>query len=175
MKLRILIAAVFFIIPSLSYLSADVYRWTDSSGRVVFGNRPPSNARDAQVIFREIPASPEAARSDRPDNSSGVEAIPREADEEKKGLEEPSAEAGPGAPGAPLGREELIALERAKIENKIKELEALPLDHFGSQKNKRVRIGYYQYRLETLMANPDDYFSNPEPFEGNIKTPVKNP
>jgi hypothetical protein len=175
MKLRILIAAVFFIIPSLSYLSADVYRWTDSSGKVVFGNRPPSNARDAQVIFREMPAGPEATPSKRPDNSSSVEAIPPEADEEKKGIEEPSAEAGSAAPSAPLSREELIAVERAKIENKIKELEALPLDHFGSQKNKRVRIGYYQYRLENLIADPDDYFSNPEPFEGNIKTPVKNP
>jgi hypothetical protein len=51
----------------------------------------------------------------------------------------------------------------------------LPLEHFGSQKNKRVRIGYYQYRLETLLANPDNYFNNPEPFEGNIKTPSKTP
>jgi hypothetical protein len=36
-----------------------------------------------------------------------------------------------------------------------------------------VRIGYYQYRLETLLSNPDEYFKNPEPFEGNIPTPEK--
>jgi hypothetical protein len=67
----------------------------------------------------------------------------------------------------------MIAQEKIKIEKKIQELEALPLDYFGSQKNKRVRIGYYQYRLETLMTRPDEYFNNPEPFEGNLNPPTK--
>ncbi|MCU0564836.1 MAG: hypothetical protein MUE48_13045 [Desulfobacterales bacterium] len=68
---------------------------------------------------------------------------------------------------------ELVAREKVKLEKKIEELEKGPLDQFGSQRNKRVRIGYYQYRLETLLANPDEYFKNPEPFEGNIPTPAK--
>jgi hypothetical protein len=175
MKYRVLIAALFFVIPSLSYLSADIYRWTDSSGNVVYGNQPPANASNVQVMFKEIPASPGTKATVPPDTSSSAEAISQEPEEKKQGGEEARQEAQPEAPSAPLSREEKTAVERANLEKKIKDLEALPLDHFGSQKNKRVRIGYYQYRLETLLTNPDDYFKNPEPFEGNIKTPSKTP
>jgi hypothetical protein len=175
MKYRILIAALFFVIPSLSYLSADIYRWTDSSGNVVYGNQPPANAGNVQVMFKEIPAGPGTKAAGPPDTASSAEAIPREPEEEKQVGEEARQETQPATPSAPLSRDEMIAAERANLEKKIKDLEALPLDHFGSQKNKRVRIGYYQYRLETLLTNPDDYFKNPEPFEGNIKTPAKKP
>jgi hypothetical protein len=32
-----------------------------------------------------------------------------------------------------------------------------------------VRIGYYRYRLEDLMQDPEKYFNQPSQFEGNIK------
>ena len=67
-------------------------------------------------------------------------------------------------------QEEKIAAEKERLEAKIAELEEKPLEYFGSQKNKRTRIGYYKYRLETLLQDPDKYFSEPEKFEGNIKT-----
>ena len=66
--------------------------------------------------------------------------------------------------------EERIAAEKERLEDKIAELEEKPLEYFGSQKNKRTRIGFYKYRLETLQQDPDKYFSEPEKFEGNIKT-----
>ena len=66
--------------------------------------------------------------------------------------------------------QEQIAAEKAKLEAKIAELESKPLEYFGSQKNKRARIGFYKYRLEMLLEDPDRYFSEPEKFEGNIKT-----
>lgn len=175
MKFRILIAAVFFIIPSLSYLSADIYRWTDSNGNVVYGNQPPANASDVKVMIRETPGRAGASSSTQPDNSGSAEANLKGVEEEKQGVEQPPEESGAAKPSAPPSREEMIAIERAKLEKKIQDLEELPLDHFGSQKNKRVRIGYYQYRLESLLANPDNYFNNPEPFEGNIKAPEKSP
>lgn len=175
MNFRILIAAIFFVIPSLSYLSADIYRWTDSNGNVVYGNQPPANASNVKVMIRETPGRAGAGPSTQPENSSSVEAILKGVEEEKQDVDQPPEETGAAKPSAPPSREEMIALERIKLEKKIKDLEELPLDHFGSQKNKRVRIGYYQYRLEALLANPDDYFNNPEPFEGNIKTPAKTP
>jgi len=52
---------------------------------------------------------------------------------------------------------------------RVTTLEEKPLDYFGSYKNKRVRIGYYKYRLETLMQDPDKYFNEPMSFEGNVK------
>jgi hypothetical protein len=175
MKYRILIAALFFVIPSLSYLSADIYRWTDSKGHVVYGNQPPSDAASVKLMFRETTSGPEAKPSAQTDDSNSLEAIIRGLDEEVQREEQTRKEAESAKPSTPLGREEMIAVEKANLEKKIKELEAMPLDRFGSQKNKRVRIGYYQYRLETLLTNPDEYFNNPEPFEGNIKAPSKTP
>ncbi len=68
-----------------------------------------------------------------------------------------------------LSQEDKIAAEKERLEAKITELEEKPLEYFGSQKNKRTRIGFYKYRLETLEQDPDKYFSKPEKFEGNIK------
>ena len=67
--------------------------------------------------------------------------------------------------------EERIAAEKEMLEDKIAELEAKPLDYFGSQKNKRTRIGFYKYRLEILENDPEKYFAEPEEYQGNIKTP----
>ena len=68
-----------------------------------------------------------------------------------------------------LSQEDKIAAEKERLEEKIADLEAKPLEYFGSQKNKRTRIGFYKYRLETLEQDPDKYFSQPEKFEGNVK------
>ena len=66
-------------------------------------------------------------------------------------------------------QEDKIAAEKERLEAQIAELEEKPLEYFGSQKNKRTRIGFYKYRLETLEQDPDKYFSEPEKFEGNVK------
>jgi len=67
--------------------------------------------------------------------------------------------------------EEKIAAEKEMLESKIAELEEKPVEYFGSPKNKRTRVGFYKYRLEMLLEDPDKYFSEPEEYEGNIKTP----
>ena len=67
--------------------------------------------------------------------------------------------------------EEKIAAEQERLEAKIAELEEKPVEYFGSPKNKRTRVGFYRYRLEMLLEDPDKYFSEPEEYEGNIKTP----
>jgi len=68
-----------------------------------------------------------------------------------------------------LSQEDKIAAEKERLEEKIADLEGKPLEYFGSQKNKRTRIGFYKYRLETLEQDPEKYFSEPEKFEGNVK------
>jgi len=67
-----------------------------------------------------------------------------------------------------LSQEDKIAAEKERLEAKIAELEEKPLEYFGSQKNKRTRIGFYKYRLEILLEDPDKYFSEPEEYQGNI-------
>jgi hypothetical protein len=66
-------------------------------------------------------------------------------------------------------RQELIEAEKERLEKRIAYLEEQPLEFFGSQKNKTVRIGYYRYRLQALNEDPDKYFSQPSSFEGNVK------
>jgi len=73
------------------------------------------------------------------------------------------------AADTPEPSEENIAAEKERLEAKIAELEERPLEYFGSQKNKRTRIGFYKYRLETLEQDPDKYFSEPEEYQGNLK------
>ena len=68
-------------------------------------------------------------------------------------------------------QEDKIAAEKEMLEAKIAELEEKPVEYFGSPKNKRTRVGFYKYRLEMLLEDPDKYFSEPEEYEGNIKTP----
>jgi Domain of unknown function (DUF4124) len=173
MKLRILVAAIFFMIPGLTYLGADVYRWSDSQGNTYYGNRPPAEGRNIKLMFKEVPSDPAANQQEPEAGPGATEAIIEELDEELR-REAEDRKQKEAAAGAPAARQDLIAGEKEKLEKKIAELEALPLEYFGSQKNKRVRIGYFQYRLETLMNNPQDYFNNPEPFEGNTPPPPKN-
>lgn len=175
MKSRLIAALIFFVVPCLSYLSADVYRWADEQGNMIYGNTPPSNARNVKLMFkeRESASAPAAGAAAQEEEQRSAEAIIQELEEEKAREEEARKEAESIKRNAPPGRDELIAREKVRLEKKIAELEAQPLDYFGSQNNKRVRIGYYQYRLDTLRSNPDEYFANPESFEGNVKTPEK--
>jgi flagellar biosynthesis/type III secretory pathway M-ring protein FliF/YscJ len=87
-------------------------------------------------------------------------------DQETEAAEDQEAEA---AEDQESSQEDKIAAEKERLEDKIAELEEKPLEYFGSQKNKRTRIGFYKYRLETLEQDPDKYFSEPEKFEGNVK------
>lgn len=173
MKSRLIAALIFFVVPGLSYLSADVYRWADEQGNMFYGNTPPSNARNVKLMFKESAAAPAAGVAAQDEAQRSAEAIVQELEEEKVREDEARKEAESVKRNAPPGRDEMIAREKVKLEKKIAELEALPLDYFGSQNNKRVRIGYYQYRLDALMSSPDEYFANPESFEGNVKTPDK--
>ena len=175
MKLRFIAALIFFVIPGLSYLSADVYRWTDAQGNVFYGNQPPSDAQDVNVMFKETTSAPGPGGAGpsgaiQEEGQQNVETIIK--DLEEQGREEEARRNAESAKRlATPNREELITSEKIRLEKKIAELEEKPLDYFGSQKNKRMRIGYYQYRLDTLMTNPDAYFATPESFEGNVKPP----
>ena len=59
-------------------------------------------------------------------------------------------------------REDVIARERKRLLFAIYTLEDAPLEKFGSQKNKRRQVGYFKYRIEELLNNPDTYFQYPE-------------
>ncbi len=153
-----------------SPIEADIYTWTDENGVRHYSNSPPPDAKDSEVIFEEYQHDP----------ASDKERFEMEQQEWKKLMQqieaderEAAEEAGRRSAGAQTNQkpsmEERTAAEKKRLEDTIADLEEKPLDFFGSQKNKRVRLGYYRYRLDALMKDPENYFNNPESFQGNVK------
>ncbi len=166
MKFTIALFAIFlaglFVIP----LHADIYSWTDENGVKHFSNAPPADAQNVNIEFKEYQYNEKADRQRFEMEQEEWESVFREAErEEKKERQQAEAERRNRKPT----RAELIESEKQRLLNKVTELEEKPLDYFGSYKNKRVRIGFYKYRLETLMQDPDKYFNQPVQFEGNVK------
>lgn len=61
-----------------------------------------------------------------------------------------------------VDQQALINREKKRLALAVQDLEAAPLEKFGSQKNKRRQVGYFKYRQKKLLADPDDYFKYPE-------------
>ena len=170
MKHMIVISLVLGILLWVPVSNADVYTWTDENGVKHFGTQPPENATDARVVFKEEPYNAAADQKRTETQNREVTDLIRDLEREEQ---QQAAEARQQAAEAEKNRKptqkERVAAEKQRLEKKIADLEEKPLDFYGSQKNKRVRIGYYRYRLETLMSNPDKYFNEPSRFEGNVK------
>ncbi len=168
------IASILFLLGILLWvpaLNADVYTWTDENGVKHFGTQPPENATDARVVFEEEAHNAAADQKRTEAQEKELTDIIRdlERDEQREASEARQKKIEAEKNRKPT-QQERVAAEKQRLEKKIAMLEAKPLDFFGSQKNKRVRIGYYRYRLETLMSDPEKYFSEPTRFEGNVKS-----
>ena len=152
--------------------NADIYSWTDENGVKHFGNQPPENAANLKMVFKEEPhdAAADQQRTEK-QNRQLTDLIRDLEEEEQRQAAEDRKKAAEAEQNREATQEEKVAAERERLETKIAALEEKPLEYFGSQKNKRVRIGYYRYRLEALNADPDKYFSNPSQFEGDVKNP----
>jgi chromosome segregation ATPase len=172
MKFLIRIILLLGILVMVPASNADVYSWTDENGVKHFGNQPPENATDVKMLFKEEPYDAAADQKRTETQNRELNDLIRDLEEEEQ---RQAAEARKRAAAAEQNRkptqQERVAAERERLEAKIAELEEKPLDYFGSQKNKRVRIGYYRYRLETLNTDPDTYFSQSSKFKGNVKNP----
>ena len=152
--------------------TADVYSWTDENGVKHFGNQPPDNAADVKMIFKEEPydAAADEQRTDT-QNRDLTELIRDLEEEEQQQAAEKRKKAAEAEQSGEPTQQERVEAERERLQAKIDDLVERPLEYFGSERNKRTRIGYYRYRLEALNSDPDKYFKNPVPFEGNVKNP----
>ena len=172
MKPLITVMIIVLTFICVSVLNADVYIWTDENGVKHYSDHPPENVDDYEVQKGSLSnrnnadVNSQQAEEEKKDVQEFIqqtdENFEKQQQEEKRRTEEAEE-------NRPPTEEEKIAVEKEKLELKISELEEQPLEYFGSQKNKRARIGFYRYRLETLLQDPDKYFKNPETFEGNIK------
>ncbi len=171
-SLLFLIGILLWVSPT----SADVYSWIDENGVKHFGNQPPQNATDVKVLFKEAPHDAAAdQQSNDMQNKEVTELIKELEEEEQQQAAEDKRKSEEAERNREPTQQERVEAEKERLEAKIAELEEKPLDYFGSQKNKRVRLGYYRYRLETLTQNPDKYFNQPSSFEGNVKNPEQQP
>jgi hypothetical protein len=169
------ILSVFFLtffFSGVLSLNAQVYTWTDENGIKHYGDQPPEDAQDVKKAFPEYEhdetADKQRTESETKELQKVIETIN---EEDKKAQQEKEQQEKEIERNKPPSKADVVAAEKERLEGIIAELEKKPLEYFGSQKNKRVRIGYFKYRLEALMQDPDNYFKNPEPFEGNIKEP----
>jgi len=166
------ISIVFLLFFGAWALSAEIYSWTDENGVKHYSDHPPEDAKDVKAVS-SARQNDTAADSKQPEKQQEeLQGFIKELDEQyKKNQQEERQRAADAAKNRQPTKEEKIAAEQKRLEQKIAELEEQPLEYFGSQKNKRVRIGFYKYRLEALNQDPDKYFNNPERFEGNVKEP----
>jgi hypothetical protein len=165
-----------FILPGLSYLSADIYRWTDQQGAVHFGNSVPSDAQNVKVVSKEIPSGNVANAPAAEPDAKSAESIIQELEDDLQREREARKQADEVKKTTPPTRSDLITREKERLEKKILELDQKPIEYFGgSPKIKAAQIGHYESRLKALMADPDNYLKNPESIEGNVPGPDKGP
>jgi hypothetical protein len=158
----------------VSISNADVYVWTDEKGVKHYSDHPPENVDDYEIQKESQPnQNDDETNNEQTDaKQDHVQEFIKDSDENyEKQQQAEKLKAEEAQKNQPPSQEEKIAAEKEKLEMKIAELEEQPLEYFGSQKNKRTRIGFYRYRLEALLQDPDKYFKNPEEFEGNVKEP----
>jgi len=167
--------AVGILVLHSGQLKAEIYTWTDENGVKHYSNHPPSDAENAVVTFKEYQYDPatdqqrfEVEQQQWDSLINQIEADDREAAEEAQRRREAARK------NRQPTLEERAAAEKERLLKQIAELEQKPLDYFGSQDNKRIRLGYYRYRLEALTSDPAGYFNNPKSFEGNVKIQETN-
>jgi hypothetical protein len=171
-SLSILIILMLTVIGT-SVVKADVYTWVDENGIRHYGDSPPEDAENAKIMFPEYQydaaADKNRSQQDEQQLKSLIKEIEADDAEEQAAAQKRAQEAQQNKKPT---RAELIEAEKARLEEKIAFLEKQPLEFFGSQRNKIVRIGFFRYRLEDLMKDPDKYFDQPASFEGNVKYPA---
>ena len=170
MKLLNLLIILMLTISGFSVVNADVYTWVDENGVRHYSDSPPEDAEDSKVMFPEYQYDESADKNRSQQDDQQLKALIREIDDDNsREQEEARKKVQDAQQNQEPTREELIAAEKERLEKKIAFLEEQPLEYFGSQRNKIVRLGYYHYQIEDLMQDPDKYFDQPALFEGNVK------
>jgi hypothetical protein len=173
MKSLSILIILMLTLLGISAVEADVYTWVDENGVRHYGDSPPEDAEDARVMFPEYnydeAADKNRGQQDEQKLKSLIKEIEADNAEEQAAARKRAQQAQQNKKPT---RQELIAAEKKRLEEKIAFLEAQPLEYFGSQRNKIVRIGFYRYQIEDLMQDPDKYFNQPASFEGNVKNPA---
>lgn len=147
------IMVLVFACLTASGLQAEIYSWTDENGVKHYSHTPPADRSVPIKTASEIQPAPTTARQTEKINAENIDAILEELDREKE-----ASTPGPPKAQKPPSRQERIQQEQEKLEDKIQYLEGLPPHAFANTRSRQAIIGRYQYRLQQLLSNPDEYF-----------------
>ena len=149
--------AVFIFLGGLLVcaVQAEIYSWTDENGVKHYSHTPPPDRSVPVKTALEIQPDPATDQEIEKINEENVDAILEALDKE----EQASAQK-PAKVQKPPSRQDRIAAEKEKLEEKIAWLEQLPPRAYTNTRSKQAIIGRYQYRMQLLLSNPDEYFKN---------------
>ncbi|MDX1708236.1 MAG: DUF4124 domain-containing protein [Desulfobacterales bacterium] len=134
-------------------VQAEIYSWTDENGVKHFSHTPPPERSTPVKSAPEIQSDPTDYEIQEIINENNVDAIIKQMDEADTASPPKAA-----ALNKPPSRQERIAAEAEKLQEKIAWLEQLPPEAYTNARSKQAIIGRYQYRLDQLQSNPDAYF-----------------
>ena len=136
-----------------SSVQAEIYSWTDENGVKHYSHDPPSKRAIPVKTAPEIKSDPSAYALQEVINETNIETVIKQLDQ---------ADATSPPEAAPTkkqpSRQERIAAEAEKLQEKIAWLEQLPPKAYANTRSKQAIIGRYRYRLTQLQSDPDDYF-----------------
>jgi hypothetical protein len=170
MRFVLIFFTIMFILAGAANLNAEIYYWTDENGVKHYSNAPPPTDVKAGLKFNEYETDDAADRSRTESDKQELQALIKEieAEEARQRAEQERIKREAEA-NKPPSQEEMVAAEKQRLLDKIEALEAQPLEYYGSFRNKLLTIGFYKYRLEALLEDPEKYFKTPAKFEGNVK------
>ena len=155
MKSITMVMVLIFIGLTAPGLQAEIYSWTDENGVKHYSHTPPPDRSVPVKTAPEIQPGPTTDQEIEKINEENIDAILEELDKEKQASAQKPAKV-----QKPPSRQERIAAEKEKLEEKIAWLEQLSPQAYTNTRSKQAIIGRYQYRMDQLLSNPDEYFKN---------------
>ena len=155
MKSIAMVMLFIFIGLTASGVQAEIYSWTDENGVKHYSHTPPPDRSVSVKTAPEIQPGPTTDQKIEKINEENIDAILEELDKKEQASAQKTAKV-----QKPPSRQERIAAEKEKLEDKIAWLQQLPGEAYTNTRSKQAIIGRYQYRMQQLLSNPDEYFKN---------------
>ena len=153
MKFIAMVMVFIFVGLTVPGVQAEIYFWTDQNGTRHYSDTPPADRSVTIKTAPEIQPDPTAEGKIEKINEEIIDAI-LEALEKEEQASVPK----PAKTNKPPSRQERIQAEKESLEDKIQYVEGLPPRAFANSRSRQAIIGRYQYRMQELLSNPDEYF-----------------
>jgi len=153
MKSIAIVMVLIFAGLTVPGVQAEIYFWTDENGVKHYSQTPPADRSVTIKTAPEMQPDPTAEQKIEKLNEENIDAILEELEKEEQ-----ASAPKPARTNKPPSRQERIQTERESLGDKIQYVEGLPPSAFANSRSRQAIIGRYQYRMQELLSNPDEYF-----------------